>query len=216
MKLEYFFFALFGLLLAATGMLAMHYRGELMAERRINELRLQPSAIPQSPAVPAPPPSAPSAVDQAALDRAALQRQIEQAESETNLLTKKVNALGNPQGTDPAADAADAADAAVIEADPTADAEALTATQRRIKEAPSIAKIQQYLPDQGFAVIDAGSARGLKTGQTYAVRRGHFLVAKKVEVGETVEESEAIVGVNASALQPGETLKAGDEVIKWE
>jgi hypothetical protein len=213
MKLEYFFFALFGLLLAATGMLAMHYRGELMAERRINELRLQPSAIPQSPAVPAAAPAPPAVVDQAALDRAALQRQIEQAESETSLLTQKVNALGNPQGTDPAADAANAA---VIEADPTADPEALTATQRRIKEAPSIAKIQQYLPDQGFAVIDAGSARGLKTGQTYAVRRGHFLVAKKVEVGETVEESEAIVGVNASALQPGETLKAGDEVIKWE
>ena len=63
---------------------------------------------------------------------------------------------------------------------------------------------------------DAGTARGLKTGQTYAVRRGHFIVAKKVEVGETVEESQAILGVNASSLPPGETLRPGDEVIKWE
>lgn len=207
MKLEYFFFALFGLLLAATGMLAMHYRGELMAERRINELSRQAPAIPQaSLAAPAAP-----AVDQAALDRAALQRQLEQAETEKNLLASKVKSMEAP-----AASGAETATPAPSEvAAPAVEAE-LTATQLRIKEAPSIAKVQQYLPDQGFAVIDAGSARGLKTGQTYAVRRGHFIIAKKVEVGETVEESQAVVGVNASALQPGETLKPGDEVIKWE
>jgi hypothetical protein len=50
----------------------------------------------------------------------------------------------------------------------------------------------------------------------YAVRRGHFIVAKQIEIGETVEENEAIAGVNASSLPTGETLKVGDEVIKWE
>jgi hypothetical protein len=208
MKLEYFFFALFGLLLAATGMLAMHYRGELMAERRINELQRLPSAVPQSPAA-APLPATPAAaIDQAAIDRANLQRQLEQAENEKNLLTSRVNTL---ESADPSAPTSP--DAPVPEA---AESGELTTTQKRIKEAPSIAKIQQYLPDQGFAVIDAGTARGLKTGQTYAVRRGHFIVAKKVEVGETVEESQAILGVNASSLPPGETLRPGDEVIKWE
>ena len=208
MKLEYFFFALFSLLLAATGMLAMHYRGELMAERRVNELARQAPAIPRAAPAPAPVPAAP--VDQAALDRAALQRQLDQAESEKSLLANKVKTMEDGK--------ASAAEAAAGPESPDAPAAAaeLTATQLRIKEAPPIAKIQQYLPDQGFAVIDAGSARGLKTGQTYAVRRGHFIVAKKVEVGETVEESQSVVGVNASSLQPGETLKVGDEVIKWE
>ncbi|MFN0129418.1 MAG: hypothetical protein ACKV19_22360 [Verrucomicrobiales bacterium] len=205
MKLEYFFFGLFALLLAATGMLAMHYRGEMIYERRLNALARQAPAIPHVPAAapvlhssaPAPAPAA--AVDQATLDRAALQRQLEQAETENSLLSSTVKKMQNsPESGLPP------------------DAAVLTATQVRIKEAPSIAKVQEYHPDQGFAVIDAGSARGLKTGQVYAVRRGHFIVAQKVEVGETVEESQAILAVNASALQPGETLKPGDEVIKWE
>lgn len=201
MKLEHFFFGLFALLLAATGMLAMHYRGELMYERRLNDLARKAPAIPQIPAAapaPAPPPVAP-VVDQAAIERAAIQRQLEQAETEKSLLSTQVKKMQENQ-----------------EAGLPADAPELTATQHKIKEAPAIGKIQQYLPDQGFAVIDAGSARGLKTGQTYAVRRGHFIVAKKIEIGETVEESQAIAGVNASSLQPGETLKPGDEVIKWE
>lgn len=203
MKLEYFFFGLFALLLAATGMLAMHYRGELMAERRVSELARQAPAIPRTIAV-APAAAPVPAVDQAALDRAALESQLEQAEAEKNLLSSKMRKLENAEETG-------LPQSPVVSGTPE-----LTATQLRIKEAPSIATIQQYLPDQGFAVIDAGSARGLKTGQTYAVRRGHFLVAKKIEIGETVEESQAVAGVNASSLQPGETLKPGDEVIKWE
>ncbi len=198
MKLEYFFFGLFALLLAATGMLAMHYRGELMYERRLNEVARQAPLIPSS-AAPAVSPAPAPVVDQAALDRAALQRELEQAESENSLLSSQVRRMETNPETGLPAEAAD-----------------LTATQVRIKEAPSIATVQQYLPDQGFAVIDAGTARGLKTGQIYAVRRGHFIIAQRVEVGETIEENQAILGVNASALQPGETLKPGDEIIKWE
>jgi len=197
MKLEYFFFGMFGLHLAATGMLAMHYRGELMYERRLNEIARPAPALRQAPMAAATPAAVP-AVDQAALDRAALQRQLEQAESEHSLLSSTVKKM---QGNEEAGL-------------PPETPEELTATQIRIKEAPSIAKVQQYLPDQGFAVIDAGSARGLKTGQVYAVRRGHFIVAKQAEVGETVEENQAILGLNASTLQPGETLKPGDNVIK--
>lgn len=219
MKLEYFFFALFGLLLAATGMLAMHYRGELMAERRINALTRQAPAVPAaSLATPAAPPAAAApAVDQAALDRAALQRQLEQAETEKNLLASRVEAMTAPEagGTQASVGGA-SADAAGAGAATEPAGAGLSDSQRRIQEAPAIATVQQYLPDQGFAVIDAGSARGLKTGQVYAVRRGPYIIAKKVEVGETVEESQAVIGVNASALQPGESLKPGDEVIKWD
>ena len=215
MKLEHFFFGLFALLWAATGMLAMHYRGELMYERRLGELSRQAPAIPQvAPAAQATPPAtAVPAPDPAAAARLALQQQLEQAENEKNLLSTQVQKLQANQEPSPAETAAAPS---TVETPAAPEATALTDMQRKIKEAPAIATIQRYLPDQGFAVLDAGTARGLKSGQMYAVRRGHFIVAKQIEIGETVEENEAIAGVNASSLPTGETLKVGDEVIKWE
>jgi hypothetical protein len=215
MKLEHFFFGLFALLWAATGMLAMHYRGELMYERRLGELSRQAPAIPQvAPAAQATPPAtAVPAPDPAAAARLALQQQLEQAENEKNLLSTQVQKLQANQEPSPAETTATPS---TVETPAAPEASALTDMQRKIKEAPAIATIQRYLPDQGFAVLDAGTARGLKSGQMYAVRRGHFIVAKQIEIGETVEENEAIAGVNASSLPTGETLKPGDEVIKWE
>ena len=215
MKLEHFFFGLFALLWAATGMLAMHYRGELMYERRLGELSRQAPAIPQvAPAAQATPPAtAVPAPDPAAAARLALQQQLEQAENEKNLLSTQVQKLQANQEPSPAETTATPS---TVETPAAPEATALTDMQRKIKEAPAIATIQRYLPDQGFAVLDAGTARGLKSGQMYAVRRGHFIVAKQIEIGETVEENEAIAGVNASSLPTGETLKVGDEVIKWE
>lgn len=215
MKLEHFFFGLFALLWAATGMLAMHYRGELMYERRLGELSRQAPAIPQvAPAAQSTPPAAAvPAPDPAAAARLALQQQLEQAENEKNLLSTQVQKLQASKEPDPAGTTATPS---VVETPAAPEASALTDVQRKIKEAPAIATIQRYLPDQGFAVLDAGTARGLKSGQMYAVRRGHFIVAKQIEIGETVEENEAIAGVNASSLPTGETIKPGDEVIKWE
>ena len=215
MKLEHFFFGLFALLWAATGMLAMHYRGELMYERRLGELSRQAPAIPQvAPAAqPTPPAAAVPTPDPAAAARLALQQQLEQAENEKNLLSTQVQKLQANQEPGPAGTTATTS---TVETPAAPEASALTDMQRKIKDAPAIATIQRYLPDQGFAVLDAGTARGLKSGQTYAVRRGHFIVAKQIEIGETVEENEAIAGVNASSLPTGETIKPGDEVIKWE
>jgi hypothetical protein len=196
-------------------MLAMHYRGELMYERRLGELSRQAPAIPQvAPAAQATPPAtAVPAPDPAAAARLALQQQLEQAENEKNLLSTQVQKLQANQEPSPAETTATPS---TVETPAAPEASALTDMQRKIKEAPAIATIQRYLPDQGFAVLDAGTARGLKSGQMYAVRRGHFIVAKQIEIGETVEENEAIAGVNASSLPTGETLKPGDEVIKWE
>jgi hypothetical protein len=215
MKLEHFFFGLFALLWAATGMLAMHYRGELMYERRLGELSRQAPAIPQvAPAAqPTPPAAAVPAPDLAAAARLALQQQLEQAENEKNLLSTQVQKLQANQEPSPAGTTATTS---TVESPAAPEASTLTDMQRKIKEAPAIATIQRYLPDQGFAVLDAGTARGLKSGQMYAVRRGHFIVAKQIEIGETVEENESIAGVNASSLPTGETIKPGDEVIKWE
>ena len=196
-------------------MLAMHYRGELMYERRLGELSRQAPAIPQvAPAAqPTPPAAAVPAPDPAAAARLALQQQLEQAENEKNLLSTQVQKLQANQEPSPAGTTATTS---TVESPAAPEASTLTDMQRKIKEAPAIATIQRYLPDQGFAVLDAGTARGLKSGQMYAVRRGHFIVAKQIEIGETVEENESIAGVNASSLPTGETIKPGDEVIKWE
>lgn len=196
-------------------MLAMHYRGELMYERRLGELSRQAPAIPQvAPAAqPTPPAAAVPAPDLAAAARLALQQQLEQAENEKNLLSTQVQKLQANQEPSPAGTTATTS---TVETPAAPEASTLTDMQRKIKEAPAIATIQRYLPDQGFAVLDAGTARGLKSGQMYAVRRGHFIVAKQIEIGETVEENESIAGVNASSLPTGETIKPGDEVIKWE
>lgn len=207
MKLEHFFFGLFALLLAFTGMLAMHYRGELQMERRLHELSRQAPAVPQAavPAVPAAP-SANGVVEQPATalsaaeeEKARLQRQLELAENEKQMLSDKVKKMETNEKAGLPADAPD-----------------LSAFQIKIKEAPAISRVKEYVSDQGIAVLDSGSARGLKTGQVYAVRRGHFIVAKKIEIGETVEENECAALVDSSALQPGEVLKPGDEIIQWE
>lgn len=188
MKLEYFFFGIFALLLAATGMLAMHYRGELQYERRLNEIRNQAPAVPA-----APPASAPAALETAApAANAALQRELEKAQTEQEALAAQARKVKNE----------------VKPAD--------TNTQLRIQEAPVVARITDYVADQGIAALDQGSNQNLKTGQVYAVRRGKFLVAQKLTIGELVEATECAAVVDASTLQPGEVLRPGDEVIKWD
>lgn len=193
MKLEYFFFGIFALLLAATGMLAMHYRGELQYERRLNDLRKQAPAVPVASSA-SPAATAGGGVVEAPVPPAtSLQREIELAEAEKEALAARVRGLEN----DPA--------------QPTA-----TETQNRIQQAPVVARITDYKPDYGVAALDQGSNQLLKTGQVYAVRRGQYLIAKKLTIGELVEATECAAVVEASSLQPGEELRPGDEVIKWE
>lgn len=192
MKLEYFFFGIFALLLAATGMLAMHYRGELQYERRLNELRMQAPAVPAAPAVPVTP--APAASPAAAAD-AALQRQLELAEAEQQALAAQAQVRTAPKSEVKVED---------------------TEIQKRIQEAPVVARITEYVADQGIAALDQGSNQNLKTGQVYAVRRGKYLITKKLTIGELVEPTECAAVVDASSLPPGEVLRPGDEVIQWE
>ena len=205
MKLEHLFLGVCALLLATTGLLAVHYRTELLLERQKNEMAQKPPPIPKSSdgikavgtLV-----EAPAAVVAAATtgaEQAKLQRQLQIAEEEKNLLTAKVKTMqDNKQAGLPA------------------DAAPLTEMQIKIKEAPAIATVKEYVADQGILVLDHGADRGLKTKQVYAVRRGAYIVASRIEIGETVDANECAALVSSSALQPGEVLKKGDEVIKWE
>jgi hypothetical protein len=209
MKLEHLFLGICVLLLAATGLLAVHYRTELKVERERAKALSQPSAIPQASSIaarqdaPVPRSSTGSALEresaQADTQKQQLIAQLKIAEREKELLSDKVKQIQeNAQSGLPA------------------DAPPLTPQQIKIKEAPAIAKIKSYKADHGIAVLDHGTDRGLKTDQVYAVRRGAYVVARKLVIGEMVDANEAAAVVESGALQPGEVLKPGDEVIKWE
>jgi hypothetical protein len=211
MKLEHLFLGICILLLAATGLLALHYRTELKVERERARVLSQPSAISNATAPLAGPGTAVSrsnAGSPSSLEREAAQadsqkknliEQLRIAEREKEMLGGKVKRIqDNAQSGLPP------------------DAAPLTQQQIKIKEAPAIAKIKSYKADHGIAVLDHGTDRGLKTDQVYAVRRGPYVVARKLVIGESVDANEAAAIVESGSLQPGEVLKAGDEVIKWE
>jgi hypothetical protein len=208
MKLEHLFLGICALLLATTGLLAVHYRTELLLERQKNGLAHQPPPIPKTAPGPHAAPTRPAGTlvespasigADAGAEQARLQKQLQIAEEEKNLLTAKVKTMeaNKAAGLPP-------------------DADPLTPTQIKIKELPAIAAVKQYLPEHGILVLDHGTDRGLKTDQKYAVRRGAYIVANPIQIGENVDATECAAIVGPSALQPGEVLKPGDEVIQWE
>ncbi|MGI8605418.1 MAG: hypothetical protein ACR2OZ_20785 [Verrucomicrobiales bacterium] len=204
MKLEHLFLGVCLLLLAVTALLAVHYRTELAIEKERSRLATGPSAVPQSVAKLSPANSAgpANAIDSASLkadaDKHRLIEQLKISEQEKGVLSSKAKEIQNSLTTVAPANAP------------------LTEQQIKIKEAPAIAKVKTYKADHGIAVLDHGTDRGLKTDQVYAVRRGHYVVARKLIIGETVEANECAAIVDAGTLQPGEVLRPGDEVIKWE
>ncbi len=213
MKLEHFFLGITAVLLAATGWMALHYRTEFLLERQKNEFaKVSGNSVPAAPSPAAPTPAATGAgapktpgllenpaavVAQSTAEADRLQKELDAAEREKLILAEKVKKMeDNKQAGLPA------------------DAGPLTDVQIRIKEAPAIAKVKEFVSEAGIAVLDHGKDRSLATGQTYAVRRGHFLVSERLVIGETVDDQECAATV--SGLQPGEVIRAGDEVIKWE
>ena len=56
--------------------------------------------------------------------------------------------------------------------------EELTPMQKKISDAPAIAKIIAVKEDLGFVVINAGSSRGIEKGTRFNIRRDKFIVAE--------------------------------------
>ncbi len=212
MKLEHLFLGVCLLLLAATGLMAVHYRTELLVERERAAHQAAPSTVaPATPASPVAvqPPAAPAATPATSSTAAAIDREAARVDAENRQLREKL-ASEERKMIDAKVDQIKAAGTANAPEEPKTD------LQVKIKEAPAIARIKTYLANEGIATLDAGSERGLKTDQVYAVRRGHFIVAKKITIGETVEPAESAAIVDPNSLQPGQELKPGDEVIKWD
>jgi hypothetical protein len=236
MKLEHLFLGLCALLLAASAFMVGHYRALYQGELDRAKLTAAAPAIPQAqrsapiPAAPvaavsappvaslvpsvaplAAPSSVPIAVADPVADEAALQMQaqLEALKRENKLL---MNAANTATTGAPAAPRYPASVGAAATA-PVAPPE-FTEVQIRIKEAVAIAKIKEYQADAGLAVLDQGSARNIAEKQTYAVRRGAALVAKKITITPTVDATASVAEVDLTTVLPGNELRPGDEVIQ--
>lgn len=88
----------------------------------------------------------------------------------------------------------------------------LTALQKQLLGMPAMAKVIEVHKDQGFAVISAGKDKQLASGMKFDVRRGDGLVGRVI-VGESIEATESVVDIDATAALPGVSIEAGDELI---
>ncbi|MFL2483383.1 MAG: hypothetical protein DBX02_05915 [Verrucomicrobia bacterium] len=90
----------------------------------------------------------------------------------------------------------------------------LTPLQKKIREAPAIAKVVAVKEALGFVVIDAGSAKGIEKGSRFNIRRDKFIVAE-VEIDEVVDSSNSIGNIDIDKKPPGINIREGDEIIGY-
>jgi hypothetical protein len=213
MKLEHFFLGLSVALLLVTSALMVHYRTELYVERERARHSAAAPSVPTA-AYPTTAPQltqAPVTAPPVAVTTAPTFDPTEPISSESARLDEE-NLRLKRQLSSTGENTASGATPSVSDPAPAAP----TPTQASIAAKPAIAKITRYLQTEGMAEINAGSSQGIKTGQVYAVRRGQYLVAPRLVIGETVETDAAAAMVDVAKLSAGESLKEGDEVIQWE
>ena len=89
----------------------------------------------------------------------------------------------------------------------------VTPLQRKILNMPAIAKVKNFVKDQSFVVIDAGSNKSLAAGALFELRRGNSIVGR-IKISETIEAEEAIADVDPKSIPPGVEIVPGDDVIQ--
>jgi hypothetical protein len=94
------------------------------------------------------------------------------------------------------------------------ESEELTPLQKKIREAPSIAKVIDVNEGLGFIVIDAGSSKGIEEGSRFNIRRDKFIVAE-VEIYKVENADSSIGNIDSSKKPPGISIRKGDEVIGY-
>jgi len=87
----------------------------------------------------------------------------------------------------------------------------LTPLQRRVKDAPSIGAVKEFVADQGFVTLAAGTKNGLKEGMKFDLRREASVVGRVTIT--MAEEAEAIADLDPKSVPAGMSVKAGDELI---
>jgi hypothetical protein len=95
----------------------------------------------------------------------------------------------------------------------SAEDEPLTAYQRQLALLPAIARVKQAFNQDGFVLIDAGTAKELSAGMQFDVRRGSSRVGR-VTLTDGVEADEAIADIQPRFIPRGVELRAGDELVQ--
>lgn len=213
MKMLYFSVTLMIALLGATAYLALQARDEAVkANVKMDLLTQQQRAVAASQpvVVQMPPPESPPATVAPVAPHVAPVPTLA-ADSPApggsrpagSLSTAPAPALDMPPATAPAGSPA-------ITAAPAVEAP-LTPAQRLVKSAPSIARVKEFVPDQGFVVLSAGSKQGLTEGAKFDLRRDASIVGRIKISG--VDTAESIANVDSRSVPAGVTIRAGDEVI---
>ena len=93
-----------------------------------------------------------------------------------------------------------------------AEAAELTEEQRKISEAPAIAKIAAVDGGKGFVIIDAGSAKGVESGVRFNIRRDKFIVGE-IEISKVIDEGKSIAEIDGAKIPQGLSIRPGDDVV---
>jgi len=94
------------------------------------------------------------------------------------------------------------------------ESKALTTEQRKIREAPAIAKIAAVDGGKGFVIIDAGSAKGVESGVRFNIRRDKFIVGE-IEITKVVDEGKSIADIDNAKIPQGLSIRPGDDVVSY-
>lgn len=91
-----------------------------------------------------------------------------------------------------------------------------TRMQSMIAAQPAIARIKnaEKAEESGFVVLDRGLDANLAKGDTFAVRRGTWVIGR-VAIGDTVRDNESVADVVRVDAR-GMALQKGDELIKFD
>lgn len=235
MKMLYFSLSLMLLLLSATAYLAFQARDEAVkANAKMDLITRQQQAVagqqsaevqlPPGVETPAPAP-APAASTKPAPEVSSAPPSTAAPSASSSSSTSRP--AGSPTSAPPpaAAKAADAPPAslaapeaarpastlAINEPPPPVAAPSLTPAQRLVKGAPSIGKVKEFLPDQGFVVLSVGTKQGINQGSVFDLRREASIVGR-IKV-TSADEEEAVADLDYKSVPGGITIKPGDEIV---
>ena len=94
---------------------------------------------------------------------------------------------------------------------PTPGPAPLTPAQRLVKSAPSIGKVKEFVADQGFVVLSAGSKQGINQGLKFDIRRDASIIGR-IKI-TNADENEAVADLDFKSVPTGVTIREGDEII---
>jgi hypothetical protein len=87
----------------------------------------------------------------------------------------------------------------------------LTALQKRVKDAPTLGKIQEFSPEYGFVAFQVVEDSGLKPGMKFDLRRDAAVVGR-IAI-DHIEGVNVIANLESKSVPAGVVVQKGDEII---